>query len=130
MKKITKEAAEAAITAYLQAKIKEADIKGSIKDAEEIIEAYSRENLESFSDGRMAMDNGIIAIRAGAAKPMKEGKALTTAARSELASALPAAYVKYSCEFSVLYDCTDKTVRQLLKSRGIEIVRDDKFVIL
>ena len=72
----------------------------------------------------------IIAIKAGAAKPIKEGKALSTAARAELASVLPAAYVKVACDFGVLYDSKDKTVRQILRSRGIEIVREDKFTVI
>lgn len=130
MEKISKEVAELAIIAYKQAKIDEAKVKGNLKDAEDVIEAYGVENIKEFSDGRLAMENGIIAIKAGAAKPLVGGKALSTAARSELATALPPAYVKMSCDFGVLYDSQDKTVRQILKSRGIEVVREDKYTVL
>lgn len=130
MERITKEQVESAIVLYQQAKIKEAEIKGKIRDAEAIIEAYGVDNIASFSDGRLAMESGVIAIKAGSAKPIKEGKALSTAARSELASVLPPIYTKISCDFTVLFDCKDKTVRQILKSRGVEIVKEDKFIVM
>lgn len=130
MEKVTKEAAEKAVKTVKDLKIQAAEINGKIKDAEAIVEAYGLEHLSEFADGRLAVEGGIIAIKAGTAKPIKEGKALSTAARAELASVLPAAYVKVACDFSVLYDSKDKTVRQILRSRGIEIVREDKFTVL
>ena len=130
MEKVTKEAAEKAVKTVKDLKIQAAEINGKIKDAEAIVEAYGLEHLSEFADGRLAVDGGIIAIKAGTAKPIKEGKALSTAARAELASVLPAAYVKVACDFGVLYDSKDKTVRQILRSRGIEIVREDKFTVL
>lgn len=130
MKKVSKEQAEAAVQAVKTLKIQAADLAGKIKDAEAVVEAYGVEHLGEFADGRLAVETGVIAIKAGTAKPVKEGKALSTAARAELAAALPAAYVKVACDFGVLYDCKDKTVRQLLKVRGIEIVREDKFTVL
>lgn len=130
MEKVTKEQAEAAVQTVRQLKIQASELAGRIKDAEAVVEAYSVEHLGEFADGRLALDAGIIALKAGTAKPVKEGKALSTAARAELAAALPAAYVKVACDFGVLYDCKDKTVRQLLKVRGIEIVREDKFTVL
>lgn len=130
MDKVTKEAAEKAVKTVKDLKIQAAEINGKIKDAEAIVEAYGLEHLSEFADGRLAVEGGIIAIKAGAAKPIKEGKPLSTAARSELAAALPAAYVKVACDFSVLYDSKDKTVRQILRSRGIEIVREDKFTVI
>ncbi|WP_300725872.1 hypothetical protein [uncultured Rikenella sp.] len=130
MEKVTKEQVEKAVKTVKDLKIQAAELNGKIKDAEAIVEAYGIEHIADFTDGRLAVDTGVIAIKAGTAKPVKEGKPLSTAARSELAAALPAAYVKVACDFGVLYDCRDKTVRQLLKARGIEIVRDDKFTVL
>ncbi len=130
MEKVTKEQAEAAVQTVRQLKIQASELAGRIKDAEAVVEAYGVEHLGEFADGRLAVETGVIAIKAGTAKPVKEGKALSTAARAELAAALPAAYVKVACDFGVLYDCKDKTVRQLLKVRGIEIVREDKFTVL
>lgn len=130
MEKVTKAQVSAAIEALRAAKIEASEIAGRIKDAEAVVEAYGVEHLGDFADGRLAVDGGIIVLKAGTAKPIKEGKALSTAARAELAAALPAAYVKVACDFGVLYDCKDKTVRQILKSRGVEIVRDDKFTVL
>lgn len=130
MKKITKEQAEQAIKDWKAAKIKEAEIKGVLSDAEAVVEAYSVNNIGEFADGRLAMDSGIIALRAGMAKPVKEGKALSTTARAELAAALPPAYVKTTCDFGLLYSAQDKTVRQILQSRGIEVLREDKYTIL
>lgn len=130
MKKVTREQAEAAVQTVRQLKIHASELAGRIKDAESVVEAYSLEHIGEFADGRLALDTGIIAIKAGTAKPIKEGKPLSTAARSELAAALPPAYVKIACDFGVLYDSQDKTVRQILKSRGIEIVREDKFAVL
>lgn len=130
MEKVTKEQVEQAVKSVKAMKIQAAELSGKIKDAEAIVEAYGQEHLGEFADGRLAVDGGIIALKAGVAKPMKEGKALSTAARAELASVLPAAYVKVACDFGVLYDSKDKTVRQILKSRGIEIVREDKFAVI
>ena len=130
MEKVTKEAVEKAVKTVKDLKIQAVELNGKIKDAEAIVEAYGLEHLGEFADGRLAVDGGIIAIKAGTAKPIKEGKALSTAARAELASVLPAAYVKVACDFGVLYDSKDKTVRQILRSRGIEIVREDKFTVL
>lgn len=130
MKKVSKQMAEDAIKAYKEAKLQEAEVKGKIQKAEEIIEAYGCAHVEEFTDGRLPLDSGIIAIKAGVAKPMKEGKALPTAARAELAAVLPPAYVKTSCDFGVLFGSQDKTVRQLLAVRGIEIVREDKYTVL
>lgn len=130
MDKVTKEQAEKAVKTVKDLKIQAAELSGKIKDCEAIIEAYGQEHIGEFADGRLAVEGGIIALKAGVAKPMKEGKALSTAARAELASVLPAAYVKVACDFGVLYDSKDKTVRQILRSRGIEIVREDKFTVI
>ncbi len=130
MEKVTKEQVGKAVKTVKELKIQAAELNGKIKDAEAIVEAYGVEHLGDFADGRLAVDGGIIVLKAGTAKPVKEGKALSTAARSELASALPPAYVKMACDFGVLYDCKDKTVRQILKARGIEIVREDKFTVI
>ena len=108
MEKVSKEQVEEAVRTVKELKIKTAELNGRLKDAEA----------------------GIIAIKAGTAKPVKEGKPLSTAARSELAAALPPAYVKVACDFGVLYDSQDKVVRQILKARGIEIVREDKFAVI
>ncbi|WP_304708424.1 hypothetical protein [uncultured Rikenella sp.] len=130
MEKVTKEQAEAAVQTVRQLKIQASELAGRIKDAEAVVEAYSVEHLGEFADGRLALDAGIIALKAGTAKPVKEGKPLSTAARAELAAALPAAYVKVACDFGVLFQSQDKAVRQILKARGIEIVREDRFVVL
>ncbi|WP_297628736.1 hypothetical protein [uncultured Rikenella sp.] len=130
MEKVSKEQAEAAVQAIKTLKIQAAELAGRIKDAETIVEAYGLEHLGDFTDGRLALDTGIIALKAGTAKPVKEGKPLSTAARAELAAALPPAYVKMACDFGVLFQSQDKAVRQILKARGIEIVRDDKFTVL
>ena len=121
---------EDAIRNYKEARIKKAEIEGKIKDAEAVIEAYGVNHISEFADGRLPLDGGIIAIKAGVAKPLKEGKPLSTIARTELAGALPPAYVKTTCDFSVLFNSQDKTVRQILAARGIEIVRDDKFTVI
>ena len=130
MKEITTKEVEQAIKAYKEAKAAEAEVKGRIAAAEEVIQAYGVGHIGEFVDGRLAMESGIIALKAGTAKPIKDGKPLSTAARSELASVLPVAYVKTTCDFGVLYGSTDKTVRQLLASRNIQIVREDKFSVV
>ena len=123
MEKVSKEQVEEAVRTVKELKIKAAELNGRLKDAEAVVEAYGLDHMADFSDGRLALE-------AGAAKPVKEGKPLSTAARSELAAALPPAYVKVACDFGVLYDSQDKVVRQILKSRGIDIVREDKFAVI
>ncbi len=130
MQKVTREQAEAAVQTVRTLKIQAAELAGRIKDAEAVVEAYGLEHLGEFADGRLALDAGVVAIKAGTAKPVKEGKPLSTAARAELASVLPPAYVKVACDFGVLFQSQDKAVRQILKARGIEIVREDKFTVL
>lgn len=130
MEKVTKEQVEAAVQTVRQLKIQASELAGRIKNAEAIVEAYGLEHLGEFADGRLALDAGIIALKAGTAKPLKEGKPLSTAARAELAAALPPAYVKVACDFGVLFQSQDKAVRQILKARGIEIVREDKFAVI
>ena len=49
---------------------------------------------------------------------------------NELAARLPAAYVRLACDFGKLFGCADKTVRRLLTTQGIEIVREDRIVVL
>ena len=127
MEKVSKEQVEEAVRTVKELKIKVADLNGRIKDAEAVV---GLDHMADFSDGRLALEAGIIAIKAGAAKPVKEGKPLSTAARSELAAVLPPAYVKVACDFGVLYDSHDKVVRQILKARGVEIIRDDKFAVI
>lgn len=130
MEKVTKEQVETAVQTVRQLKIQASELAGRIKDAEAVVEAYGIEHLGDFSDGRLALESGVIVLKAGTAKPIKEGKPLSTAARAELAAALPAAYVKVACDFGVLFGSQDKAVRQILRARGIEIVREDKFTVI
>ena len=127
---VTRQEAEQAIAVYRTAKSAKAEYEAVMADAERIINQFGRTHLEEFSDGRLELDSGTLAVKSGAAKPLKGGRPLTTAARAELAALLPEAYVRLSCDFTELYGCRDKMGRQLLVARGIEIVRDDKFVVL
>lgn len=127
---VTRHDAEQAIAIYRTAKSAKTRYEAQMAEAERIIENFGRTHLSEFVDGRLELDSGTLAVKAGPAKPLKAGRPLTTAARIELASRLPAAYLRSSCDFSELYGCTDKMVRQMLLSRGIEIVRDDKFIVL
>lgn len=130
MEKVTYQQAEQAIAIYRTAKSAKSEYETQMSEAERIIEAFGREHLGEFTDGRLELDSGTLAVKAGAAKPLKSGRPLSTAARIELASLLPAAYTRPACDFAELYGCEDKMVRQLLRSRDIEIVRDDQFIIL
>ena len=101
-----------------------------MKEAEELVACYCSEHMADFTDDRMPLGNAIVAIKAGTAKPVKDGKSLSTAARTALALALPEQFVKLQPDFMALYSCEDKVVRQILKSQGVEIVREDKFNII
>lgn len=127
---ITYNDVEQAIALYRTAKAAKQQCEAQMAEADRIITAFGQSHLEEFTDGRLELDSGTLALRAGAAKPLKEGHPLSAAARSELAAVLPSAYVRPSCDFTSLYGCRDKVVRQLLAARGIEIVREDKFVVL
>ena len=130
MEKITKQQAEEAAAANLAAKRAKAEIDARMKEAEELVAGYCTEHIGEFTDDRLALGTAVIAIKAGAAKPVKDGKALSTAARTQLALALPEQYVKLVPDFMALYSAEDKVVRQILRSQGVEIVREDKFNIL
>lgn len=127
---VTRQEAEQAIAIYRTARSAKLESEAQMAEAVRLIESFGRAHLDEFTDGRLEMDSGTLAVKAGAAKPLKAGRPLATAARTELASQLPAAYVRPSCDFSELYGCRDKMVRQLLAAQGIEIVREDKFIVL
>lgn len=132
MEKVTKKEVEKAIKAYNAAKLRKAAIESEIDAAQQVITVYSLANIGQFIDSRLAMDNGVIGIKAGTAKPVSvDGdKALSTAARAALAIALPKTYVKLAIDATGLYKSTDKKVRQILASQGVKIVRDDKYIVL
>lgn len=130
MEKITKKQAEDAVAAFLAAKREKQEIDARLKEAEDTVACYCTDHMSDFTDDRMTLGNAIIAIKAGTAKPVKDGKALSTAARTALALSLPEQYVKLQPDFTALYSAEDKVVRQILRSQGVEIVRDDKFSII
>lgn len=127
---VTRQEAEQAIAVYRTAKSARAESEAQMAEAERIIEIFGRTHLGEFVDGRLELDSGTLGVKAGVAKPLRAGRPLTTAARAELAAQLPPTYVRLSCDFSGLYGCPDKMVRRLLAAQGIEIVRDDKFIVL
>ncbi len=128
--KISRQAAEEAIVTWKAYKDMEREAKAAIATAEAVIDTYAREHISEFEDDKLALTKGIIAIRAGAAKPVKDGKALPPKERAQLATLLPADYVQLKCDFSTLYGCQDKRVRQILEAHGIEIKREDKYTVL
>lgn len=127
---ITREEAEQAIALYRTAKTAKQHSESQMAEAERIIEAYGNSHLDQFVEGRLALDSGTLALRAGAAKPLQNGLPMNTSARNELAARLPAAYVRLACDFGKLFGCADKNVRRLLTTQGIEIVREDRIVVL
>lgn len=127
---ITHSDAEQAIALYRTAKNTKQQCESQMAEAERIITAFGTAHLEEFVDGRLELDSGTLAIRAGAAKPQKAGRPLSTADRCELALLLPKTYVRLSCDFTALFCCQDKAVRQLLRARNIEILREDRIVVL
>lgn len=132
MEKVTKKEVERAVKAYNAARIRKAEIEAQIAQAEETIATYSLDNIASFVDSRLALASGVIGIKAGAAKPVTlDGeRALSTAARTALAVALPKAYVKLALDLAGLYKSEDKNVRQILAAQGVKIIKEDKFVVL
>lgn len=129
MKQITKHQVNQAISDWKQAKDEQARAEARMQQAQIIISDYCQGHLEDFTENQLQMEAGVIALQSGPAKPLKEGKPLATAARVELATALPEAYVKVNCDFSLLYQTKNPKVREILKSRGITIVREDRYVV-
>lgn len=130
MKNVSREDAENAIALYRAAKTAKMKFENQMAEAERTVEAFGRQHLDEFVEGRLALDSGTLAIWAGSAKPLKEGRPLSTADRKALASMLPEPYVRLSCDFGELFACHDKMVRQILKQQGVEVVRDDKIVVM
>lgn len=128
--KISRQAAEEAIAAWKAYKDMEREAKAAITAAEAVIDTYAREHIAEFEDDKLALNKGVIAIRAGAAKPVKDGKSLPAKQRAQLAALLPADYVQLKCDFGTLYGCQDKRVRRILEAYGIEIKREDKYTVL
>lgn len=119
MDKITKEQAEQAITDYRAAKAAKKAHEAIMAEAESIVTAYANEHVTEFTDGKLALDGGMLEIKAGAAKPVTiDGSALSTAARAELAKKLPFNFVNITVDAKALYRCEDKRVRQILNAPG------------
>lgn len=65
MENVSKQEVEKAIRAYKAAKIQKAEIEGAIKDAEEVIEAYSLNHIGEFADGVCRWTKGLLRSRRG-----------------------------------------------------------------
>ena len=130
MEKITHEAVNAAILAFKRAKRIKMETEARMAEAQMIIDHFAVEHLTEFCGDRLCLDTGTIFLKAGVAKPLNvSGKPLSRADRTELALALPAPYVKMSCDFSLLYGNENKMVQEILRSRGISIVRENTYLI-
>lgn len=130
MRKIELPDAEAAVANVVNYRRQIKEMEAKMNENSEIVELYAREHVEEFEDDILPCGIGLIQIKAGAAKPITDGRALKKAERMSLALALPARYVSLSIDSKALYECQDKVVRQLLQSKHIEIVREDKYVVV
>ncbi|MFV0505905.1 MAG: hypothetical protein ACK5L5_04230 [Bacteroidales bacterium] len=128
--KVSKEVAEMAVSEFIKARNEKKSAEAVMKEAEATVEQYAMENNGAFVNGRLVLGSAIVQIKAGTAKPMKDGKPLSTAARAQLATELPQPFAKLSCDFGALYQCNDKSVRAILKANGVEVVKDDKYAIV
>lgn len=130
MDKITKEQAEQAITDYRTAKSAKKVHEAIMAEAESIITAYANEHVTEFTDNKLALDSGMLEIKAGPAKAVTiEGKPMSTAARAELAKKLPFNFVNITIDASALYAADNKKVRQILTAAGVRIVKENKIII-
>lgn len=128
---VNKVQAEIALAQYKDAKRRKDQADAEMKAAEAKVQDYARDHVAEFVDNLLTLDNGGIGIKAGAAKPVTtEGKALPTAARTELAAMLPINYVKITLDAPALFASDDKKVRRILAAQGVRIVKEDQFVIL
>lgn len=131
MEKVSKEQVEEAVCTVKELKIKAAELNGTSEGR-----GGGRRGLRARPHGRFfgrpAGPRSGHYRHQGRGRPNRSRKASRSRPRPvrNLAAALPPAYVKVACDFGVLYDSQDKVVRQILKARGIEIVREDKFAVI
>ncbi|MEG1648317.1 MAG: hypothetical protein RR277_00345 [Rikenellaceae bacterium] len=131
MKKIEKQCAEKAVSTIINLTKQIKELSSAMKEAEDVIEDYGRQNIADFSDNRLPCGIGIIQIKAGSAKPIdSNGKAVTKIVREHLANLLPSRFISVSIDAKALFESDDKIVRQILQANGISIVREDKFVVV
>lgn len=131
MKKIEKECAEKAVTTIINLTKQIKELSSVVKEAEDVIEGYGKQNIADFTDNRLACGIGIIQIKAGSAKPIdKSGKAVNKSTREHLANLLPSRFISVSIDAKALFESDDKIVRQILQSNGVSIVREDRFVVV
>lgn len=131
MKKIEKECAEKAVTTIINLTKQIKELSSVVKEAEDVIEGYGKQNIADFTDNRLACGTGIIQIKAGSAKPIdKSGKAVNKVTREHLANLLPSRFISVSIDAKALFESDDKIVRQILQSNGVSIVREDRFVVV
>lgn len=127
---IKRENVEAAIASWKECKEIERRNKAELEKLEQTIETYAREHIDDFEGDKLSLDNGTIAIKAGAAKPVKDGRPLSTIERAKLATIIPFDYVKLTCDYSALFKCEDKKVREILSANKINIVREDRYTVV
>lgn len=130
MKRVNQQEVEQSVKEYLKAKQAKKAAEAAMNKAEAVIARYGRENLGNFIDKCLICGEGIIQLRAGVAKPVKEGKALSATERNVLAAELPGEFVRMIPDYIALFNCPDVKVRQLLKMHGVEIVREDTFAVV
>lgn len=130
MKRVSQQEVEQSVKEYLKAKQAKKAAEAAMSKAEAVITRYGQENLGDFVDKRLVCGDGIIQLRAGVAKPVREGKALSATERNVLAAELPGEFVRMIPDYIALFNCPDVKVRQLLKMQGIEIVREDTFAVV
>lgn len=127
---IKKTDVEAAIASWKECKNIERRNKAELEKLERTIEVYAREHIGDFKGDKLLLDNGTIVIKSGIAKPIKDGKPLTTSERLRLATILPSDYVKLTCDYSALFKCEDKKIREVLSANKINIVREDRYALI
>lgn len=109
----------------------------SIKEKEaalqEEINAYAEAHISDFTEGALALKNGVIKIANNPPKLVHEGseKALTTKEREELTELLGEEYVKNTPNLTKMVARLngDKVLKKQLTSKHIAIVQSTRFAV-
>ncbi len=108
------------------------DLKVKESQLQEVVDDYSDRHISEFTEGQLALKNGILEIQQNPPKLVHEGseKALTTAERELLAEEVAKDYVQIKPNLTKMIARLngDKLLKKLLQAKGFLIVQSSKYV--
>jgi hypothetical protein len=124
---------EQVLEQLLEVKTQQANLKEQEEKLQEKVDAYSNEHFHEFVDNALSLNKGVIKLVQNPPKLVHEGseKALTDKDRVALCEVLPTDYVETKPNLTKIIARLhgDKSLKQLLKAKGIGIVQNSRYQV-